>query len=526
MNSKKILCLVLAAAMLILSLCACGDSSTKREDGGDRTGDSWEGVDFGGEDLVVSISGNHDEEVTFQACDVYMRGSQDKSIKDSVLKKVKTRNDNAAKDLGLNIVYEVTDLRYDKVLEDIEKQVNAGDEDSPDIYNNDMYGLNRAMLAGYLWNVKNPGTNKDGDPAKSYFDFKYDGWMLDFMKGCTFDQNKLYLLAGDYFLDILRMAWVIYVNQDLFNQNIDAFKGLGVESLDDFYEIYVAENYWDYAMLTDMARLAFHDNPRGDKRGIADPKDDVVGLAINHVSTWIFASSSGIYTNFYQDKKGVPHVRENANDLMNFADAYKKLYFGGGVYYETEVLSSTTYFMQGNFLFAISVMGELESVQMREFSIRMSKGLVPVPSYDFNVQERYHTMVHDQTEIGAILVSASSFGAASAFLQYMNENSKAVLTEYYNESLKFKYSDGSSTVRLMIDLIHDTIDSPFCMQFAGLITSNYSMASTFEDAAKEAGLDYDLSHEGSDTIRAYYDSVKVACGKALEEMLAAFAILD
>ena len=49
------------------------------------------------------------------------------------------------------------------MLGNIEQLVRGAAEDAPDVYNNDMYGLTRAMVAGYLWNVKNPGTDASGN---------------------------------------------------------------------------------------------------------------------------------------------------------------------------------------------------------------------------------------------------------------------------------------------------------------------------------------------------------------------------
>ena len=46
----------------------------------------------------------------------------------------------------------------------------------------------------------------------------------------------------------------------------------------------------------------------------------------------------------------------------------------------------------------------------------------------------------------------------------INEESSGVLSEYYEGALKFKYmsaGEADKGVRTMIDLVHDTIDSPF-----------------------------------------------------------------
>ena len=204
--AKKIICLLLALSCLVMCFASCDERAGGTDDGGDRGADgSWDNVDFGGEKVYICVSANQDSEVTFPACDIYIKGP-DTTTTEEVQKKVLTRNKKVESLLNLEVVYSETDLSYDLVLEDIEKRVLAADEDAPDIYNNDMYGLTRAMMRGYLWNVSNPGTDADGNEVKNYFDFTYDGWNYDFMKGCTFDQNKMYLLAGDYFIDMIRMA--------------------------------------------------------------------------------------------------------------------------------------------------------------------------------------------------------------------------------------------------------------------------------------------------------------------------------
>ncbi len=163
-------------------------------------------------------------------------------------------------------------------------------------------------------------------------------------------------------------------------------------------------------------------------------------------------------------------------------------------------------FMKGNFLFAQSVLGELESDELR--NVTFEKGLVPFPKYDRNRQQKYHTMVHDQTELGAILVTTTSFARASAFMQYANEQSADVVTEYYEYSLKFKYNEDAS-IRSMIDLVYNSIDVPFGMQFENIILE-YGNGQT----PLYEGIYYgSLSNKFDSNKEAY----KVALDKALTE---------
>jgi len=413
--------------------------------------------------------------VTFPAADIYTKGP-DEVTTNEVQKKVLERNTQIESMLNLKVEYTTTDLGIYDVLEDIEKRVLGSAEDAPDIYNNDLYGLARAMVAGYLWNVKNPGTDADGNTVKNYFDFSYDGWNYDYMQGCTFDQEKMYLLVGDYFIDTIRMAWVLYVNADMFNENSAS---LGYENINEFYE-YVENGFWDYAELTRISKKIWQDD--GTDRQVTDKKDGRIGLVINHVSDHIFISSSGV-TVFYQDENKRPALISDTTDFSLMASELRtimsgdgstnaKTQTGDGILFDRLVLSSTEYFFDGNVLFAMSVLGELESVSMRDLDFQ--KGLVPIPKWDEERQKEYHTMVHNQGEIGAVLNNASSFGKASAFMQAANEGSKAVLHEYYEKGLKFKYSEDQG-IRSMIDLVYNTIDAPFGMEMGRVVVAELGM---------------------------------------------------
>lgn len=520
MNAKrKLLILVLILSMVLCAFAACGDDAEAViDDGGDRGADgSWDGVDFGGSTLRMCVSANQEDEVTFPAAVIYTKGP-DAVTTDEVQKKVLARNDRIEKMLNLKVEYTLTDLGIYEVFDDIEKRVRGAAEDAPDIYNNDLYGLARAMMAGYLWNVKNPGADASGKTVKNYFDFSYDGWNYEYMKGCTFDQEKLYLLVGDYFLDTIRMAWVFYVNVDMFNENSVA---LGYEDIDDFYE-YVESGIWDYTEVARISKAVWLDN--GEEKNVTDAKDERIGLVINHVSDHIFISSSGI-TVFYQDENYNPKVMTN-EEIGLFEEMASKLRVimsgdgatnaktqtGEGIYFDRLVLSSTEHFFKGNVLFAASVLGELESVNMRDLSFQ--KGLVPFPKWSEQRQEKYHTMVHNQGEIGAILQNASSFGKASAFMQASNEESRDVIYEYYEKGLKFKYSEDKA-LRSMIDLVYNTIDTPFGMEFGRVVLAEVGMNWISMNEAAVAG-----------TVSSTFASESEMYANALRSAIEKFAKLE
>lgn len=326
------------------------------------------------------------------------------------------------------------------------------------------------MTNGYLWNTKNAG-----EGIKNYFDYSKDGWNEEFIKGCTYDQEKLYIFAGDYFIDLIRMAWVVFVNNDVLEANFNGLKKYA-KSVDGFYDT-VSQYYWDLDMASDMANAVFSD---GNGNDVADVGDNTIGLAINGVTDWIISASSQI-TLFYQDKDDnyKPKMMESIDEYQKVANAFVDMKNTVGVLKPDEasgnsVLASTQVFMDDGVLFAFSRLGELEAEEIR--NIEFSKGLVPIPMWDTK-QGDYHTPVHDQAELGCILLSARNFSAASALMQYLNEESGDVFHAYYEEGLKFRYNADKNT-RPMMDLVRDTTDSPFSWQVGWACLDLYDGAGT------------------------------------------------
>ena len=507
MRKTRIISLLLALVFCLGSLASCNGGGAKG-DGGDRGDDgSWEGVNFDGQVVNFSISKNKYDECMFPAADIYTKGP-DTAGSNEVAKEVLARNKAAEETLGITVNYKLTDKKYDEILADIENIVLTSAKNSPDIYNNDIYGLVRAMTNGYLWNVKNPG-----DDVKNYFDFTKDGWYEEYIKGCTYDQEKLYIFAGDYFIDLIRMAWVVYVNNDLLKDNLSS---TAYKTVDDFY-MDVEFGLWDLDTAAQIASGVFADK---NQDGKAQPEDTTVGLVINSVTPWIVEASSQI-TLFYQDKEDgyKPKMMQDTGAYQKVADEYMDMKEARGVYEapsvtgSNSVLEGTKCFLNGNVVFAYSRLGELESENVRNFNV--SKGLVPIPKWDVSAQEDYHTPVHDQAELGCILNTAQAFSAASALMQYLNEESEKVVYAYYEKGLKFKYNDDKNT-RTMMDIVREATDSPFSWQVGWACLDLYTGTPKLEK----------MYLYNSDTVSSTFQQWRDVYANCLNEVIEKFAKLD
>ncbi|MBP3436347.1 MAG: hypothetical protein J6K61_00360 [Clostridia bacterium] len=477
MNKKaRILSLFLALVLSLGALASCSGDGGGNIQTGDRVNGSWDDVDFKGSELVVSLSANNPEESNMGTSILYTKGP-DKASTDKVQQKAYERNRRVAEMLNISVNYKTTDDALKEAYDAIEKQMN--NPTPPDVYSDDIYALLRAMFQGYLKNVLDFGTNKDGTPVQNFFDFTYDGWYQDYMKGVTLDADKQYLLAGDYFIDLVRFAWVLFVNVDQFNE---AFaKELDWKSYDEAAgRIDYNSDNWTYDDLIYLSGKAHMDTTN---KGTTDVADERIGLLLNRVSERISLYTSGLSIvewkgeggESVEQAKGTPVIvgRQGTDPatkslLSDVATAYKALYRAEGVY-NTGVTSglngnkeATDLFVNASAIFSTMLLGEMESKALREVSF--NRGVLPFPKYDTD-QESFHTLVHDTAEIGCVLINAKSPTMASAFMQAINEDSKDVLHEYYENSLKVKYNtageESESGVRLMIDLVYESIDSPF-----------------------------------------------------------------
>ena len=508
MNKKiRWLSLILACLFLVLPLASCdGDGGDDVDAGGIGEDGSvnWDEVDFKGSTMKHAISVDLKSGGTFPTVERYLRGMEGAST-DEVIKKVIQRNAQVENALNMKVEYEEMDAR--DIFDDIEARVLGSDSEAPDLYTNDMKALRFAVVAGLLTNVANP-TDKDGNPLDSYFDFTDDGWKYDYMNEMTLNKQKVYLLAGTYHLDMVRMAQVLFVNKTMFNQNA---KSLGAGSIEGFYE-YVLDGIWDYEMLTDMCKKIWQDN--GSSKNRVDKDDGRIGLCISHTVYYHFLPATGIST-YYMGEDGLPKVIEDYNELHLMGTEARTIWSqsgaGEGIYFERD-FDTANAFMSGQYLFAPVMLGELESEEMRD--IAFEKGLVPMPKYDASRQDEYYTMVDSSAEFTCILLNAPSFAKASAYMQYVNELSEPVLTEYYEFSLKFKYNEDPA-IRSMIDLVYDRISSPFGMYFEEVIFQYLDV-----DNSRNLNLHYAISTNG---VSAFYDEWNGPWRRALDKALEDFA---
>ena len=334
----------------------------------------------------------------------------------------------------------------------IENFVLADLEDSPDIVNTMSFGVLRAGIKGDLYNALT-------DKEENYLDFTTGGWYTDYMYDNTLNDSMIFMLAGDYFIDVLRYSLAVLVNLDMYDE-VFASEG-GAESL---FEVIEAGD-WTYDEFARCIQMAYVDAGTIGKMD----SDDTYG-AIN--DCWWFTRSllatSGLDI-FETTADGKLQYVEDISDLHNFTDAVMKLASTQGFNYEGQDGSNSydhmTTFVQDKTLFTTDALVlSLEGTMLQNMDSKTA--LIPYPKY--NEEQNYGALVSDNANVGGILYSSDKFTECSAFLQMATELSNngqgSLIHEYYDVTLKYKLSNNPKQVA-MLEFIRDGVCSPKSMLY-------------------------------------------------------------
>ena len=135
---------------------------------------------------------------------------------------------------------------------------------------------------------------------------------------------------------------------------------------------------------------------------------------------------------------------------------YHLLYSNGtGIFDEANLLEA--FVNDQAMLIGYQRLGSLENMRHMEHDA----GVIPYPML-YASDKQYNTSSHDTTEVGVILTtSIGKMDFISAVLEVLcRETGKTVMPQYYEVSLKIKYSDDAQA-GAMIDIIHDNFRNVF-----------------------------------------------------------------
>ena len=459
----RFLCLLLAIVMCTGILASCGGddpdtTTTQRPIGGGE--EKWDGVSFEGETLRIEY--NSYEQGSLAATgsphyyEKFIKGP-DSASSDSVDNAVFERNELVTDRLGMTVEWrEDKTASVTELFSHFENVIGAGN--APHIVINMNYGLVRAEVNGLLYNLK----SNYGDYSKNLFSFEGEdgeGWYYDMMLDTTLNKDRVYIAAGDYLIDPLRLSYNTFVNVDLFEELYSKSGGM-----DYLYDMILAEGGdWTYDTYIDM-------NDRATDQTSPKQEDWIYGTASNNYSYRAFFFSSGL-TVFDYDADGKPSYindPEKLGDLHTYVDKIMSVLGAVSVAGPKQNFDATKafdIFKNGRALFMTDqFLAALEGETFRNMDYQTA--VIPYPKYDYEAD--YRILVSDNSCSGGILVSSyeDEFTMASAFLQMMTEESDDVLYEYFEKGLKFKNNSANSPKQVeVLDVIRDAVAEPIDFLF-------------------------------------------------------------
>ena len=410
-----------------------------------------------------------------------------------------------------------------------------------DMYCNFVYDLIGAYLAGCFANLKTASYT-------NYFEFADDedygatigdstGYMYEYMTSLSIKEDKMYLVASDYFIDLVRAFYVVPVNITMLEElTADLPK-----NPTDFAAM-VSAGQWTYDKMIQYCAV-YGDNASvtSEKKGFAVAEHSLSSAGLLYTSSVrLLTDARKVAGNtFVADGTNSPYSYEATNQkLIDFATALDNLMAKPGVVRFTKsdngglsnaLLHIREQFTTNRVLFGgVIMLGSLEYQDYQNMKTDGGKGflVVPVPlytAYNEATNDIYSTQIHNIGRIGAISVKSEKFAECSAFLNYQSTHSRNVRDTYYEKELLLSVVGGGSTDaalmeanKAMLDLLRDSLITGFDKAYedSSALFDNGTSVTTPDDGAKTLiNLKwhdiFDRKHyQMGSTILAYYNTLK------------------
>lgn len=444
---------------------------------------------------------------------------------DAVDQQVSRRNIAATTETKVSVDYAYWDddstvNQWGETIQHIQDKVTSSTLKAvPDVYSTYIYDMVGASVKGLFANLKGTSRGSGNLKGLNYFEFVYDrynyekeytetansanvddikdrGFMYEWMESVTLDpNNRMYVLASDYYIDMVRAFFMIPVNksmlEDIANKEEmakvtgDRDKDGDID-LDDFYR-QVKDGEWTYSLMMQYAAAAYQDDGEPTTTG-KWLGDDYIGFAMADSGV---ATSGIIYTTSIKiiektwdttTNDWKYYYPETATEFGKLATAIKSLMDAEGVVLvgspqstagawndisaynnNKDYLAIRNRFGNGNVLFGdIIMVGALEEADYQNMG-KGAFGVLPVPLYHDNANgtDKYLTQIHNVGRPGAIAFNTKKFVECTAYLNYQSTNSSQILEDYYTFHLCSKIAGGGRGTVEMLDYLRNNVRTSF-----------------------------------------------------------------
>ena len=455
MKHTRLLSLLLALLMCVPAFASCGSteevdttvdtSAADTETVETEEPDPFAGTDFGGAELRISSSIDEYDSTNAHKLIAGSGELNGEIVNDAVYQ----RNADVEELLNVTLNFIPSEWTWANGHTEIEKLVLSGDCGF-EVVINDLINLGRIAHLGYFHSVSD----------NQIMDFEKPYWYGEAIRDLEVVDGAAYMMMGDVFADSLASAHVLYYNKDIIQNNY---------SDENYVQDIILAGDWT---VDEMIRVTEEVAVDLDGDGAMTEGADQYGYAI--IGAWgpMIPVLMGFDVQFVEETAGKISYCFNNERSVKILEKLNELYWRDAVLPDIKVGDRsdegllTMFAAQQTVFVGYLRLCDLERMRDIEFGV----GLACYPKLD-EIQENYVSSLHDTSEVGAIVVTTplDQMDFVSTVLEVMaREAGKTIIPAYYEEALKIKYVNGSEDAA-MIDLIHDSITSPFALAYNNIL---------------------------------------------------------
>lgn len=359
---------------------------------------------------------------------------------------VHERNTAVELELDVALTFSHADADKSDIQSEIKRLVMSG---------TDAYDLVISELLPFA-SLANDGTFRNILSSEfTGFDFENKPyWYKEYMEDLRLVNGYEYLLAGDFFIDVLRSSHLLLFNKEMYRDHYRRDPG-------EVFE-WVLNYEWTYEKLNGIITDMYLDKNGNSRRDYGDRW----GLSISDLRSakigFIVSADPGLVS---RGEDGTPRIV--LGDTSRMADLTQRLsllLFNSSCYISDAAGgNSLRDFTEGSALLCEGYwLGSLENTALLD--MKEGAGVLPYPQL-YASDKRYITATSNTANVGAVLLTAKDEAFISTVIQALNrETASRLIPKYYRDALKLRY-DADPYTAGMIRILHDNIGGSFMLAY-------------------------------------------------------------
>ena len=363
----------------------------------------------------------------------------------------------------------------------ISSAIAAPTAETPDVYCGLAWDLGACSAKGDFINLKSSVRGQ----GNNYFTFneenynaEYDdeGYFYDLMASMSPVDDKMYIYASNYTLDVIRAIYCVPVSITLLESlEIEKIASVaqnftykwdsdddGDWDVDDFYDI-VMTNNWTYDMLGILGGAAYSNDSGAAKANFKDTLGFVYDVNTGLQCAGImFSNDIQLFDKTYNDAGDPVFIVPESNaafvelvtelsEVFNYAGNFADNVAPAG--YDSIMYATRARFSEDKILFGgIVMVGALDYAEYQ--GMEGGFGIVPVPL--ISAGREYVSAIHNLARVMGIAKTTTRFEEASAYLDYQTLHSDETMSTYYT-LLQYDTVGGEEYNIAVLDILRNSL---------------------------------------------------------------------